>query len=56
MLVSTIKRTTGCNVAETEKSKLQSVTAGKIEKNEIGGACGVYGGGESCAQGVGGKT
>ena len=29
---------------------------GKIEKNEMGGACGAYGGGESCAQGSGGKT
>jgi hypothetical protein len=28
---------------------------GKI-KNEMGGACGVYGGGESCAQGSGGET
>ena len=28
----------------------------KIEKNEMGGACGVYGGGESCAQGSGGET
>ena len=25
---------------------------GKIEKNELGGACGVYGGGERCAQGL----
>ena len=29
---------------------------GKIEKNEMGGACGAYGGGESCAQGSGGDT
>jgi len=29
---------------------------GKIEKNEVGGACGAYGGGERCAQGVGGET
>jgi hypothetical protein len=29
---------------------------GKIEKNEMGGTCGAYGGGERCAQGVGGKT
>ena len=29
---------------------------GKIEKNEMGGACGAYGGGESCAQGSGGET
>jgi hypothetical protein len=28
----------------------------KIEKNEMGGACGVYGGGERCAQGIGGET
>ena len=26
---------------------------GKIEKNEMGGACGAYGGGERCAQGSG---
>ena len=29
---------------------------GKIKKNEMGGACGAYGGGESCAQGSGGET
>jgi hypothetical protein len=29
---------------------------GSSEKNEMGGACGAYGGGEWCAQGVGGKT
>ena len=28
----------------------------KIEKNEMGGACGAYGGGERCAQGSGGET
>ena len=28
----------------------------KIEKNEIGGACGEYGGGERGAQGFGGET
>ena len=28
----------------------------KIEKNEIGGACGTYGGRERCAQGFGGET
>jgi hypothetical protein len=27
-----------------------------IEKNEMGGACGAYGGGERCAQGAGGET
>ena len=29
---------------------------GKIEKNEMGGACGAYGIGERCAQGSGGET
>ena len=28
---------------------------GKIEKNEMGGACGAYGGGERGAQGSGGE-
>ena len=27
-----------------------------IKKNEMGGACGTYGGRESCAQGFGGET
>ena len=29
---------------------------GKIKKNEVGGACGAYGGGERCAQGTSGET
>ena len=29
---------------------------GKIEKNEMSGACGAYGGGERCAQGSDGET
>ena len=29
---------------------------GKIEKNEMGGACGVYGAGERGVQGSGGET
>jgi len=29
---------------------------GKIEKNEMDGACGAYGGGERSAQGSGGET
>jgi len=29
---------------------------GKIEKNEMGGACGAHGGGERGAQGSGGET
>ena len=27
-----------------------------IKKNEMGGACSAYGGGESCVQGFGGET
>jgi hypothetical protein len=33
----------------------QNLAGGKIEKNEMGGACGAYGGGESCARGSGGE-
>ena len=33
-----------------------SSAGGKIEKNEMGGACGALGGGERCAQGSGGET
>jgi hypothetical protein len=29
---------------------------GKIEKNEMGGACDAYCGGERCVQGSGGET
>ena len=35
---------------------IQYRAGGKIEKNEMGGACGSYGGGERCAQGSGGET
>jgi hypothetical protein len=31
-------------------------TCGKIEKNEMGGPCVAYGGGERCAQSVVGET
>ena len=34
----------------------QYCTGDKIEKNEMGGACGTYGGGERCAQVFGGET
>ena len=33
-----------------------TLPTGKIEKNEVGGACGAYGGGERCAQGSSGET
>jgi len=35
---------------------LPNSAGGKIEKNEMGGACGAYGGGERGAQGSGGDT
>jgi len=28
----------------------------QVEKNEMGGACGAYGGGERCVQGYSGET
>ena len=34
----------------------QFCAGGKIEKDEMGGACGAYGGGERCAQGSGWQT
>jgi hypothetical protein len=34
----------------------QYCAGGKIETNEMGRACGAYGGGERCAQGVGGEA
>ena len=34
----------------------QFCAGGKIEKNEMGGACGSYGGEERRAQGYGGET
>jgi hypothetical protein len=34
----------------------QDCAGGKIEKNEMGGACGAYGRGERCVQGSGWET
>ena len=34
----------------------QYCAGGKMERNELGGACGAYGGGERCAQGSDGET
>jgi hypothetical protein len=34
----------------------QYCAGGKIKKNEMGWECGVYGGGESCAQGFDGEA
>ena len=36
--------------------ELSDLYCGKIEKNEMGGACGTYGGGERGAEGSGGET
>jgi len=36
--------------------KSEYCAGGKIEKNEMGGACGVYGAGERGAQGSGAET
>jgi hypothetical protein len=35
---------------------LPSIVRGKIKTNEMGRACGVYGRGQRCAQGVGGEA
>ena len=45
-----------CFVFYMEWFLTQYCAGGKIEKNEMGGACGAYGGGERCAQGSGGVT
>ena len=37
-------------------SMLQYCVGDKIKKNELGGACGMYGGRERCAQSFGGET
>jgi hypothetical protein len=34
----------------------QYCAGGKTKKNEVGWACGAYGGGERCAQGFGGEA
>ena len=36
--------------------RTQYCAGGKIEKNEMGGVCGAYGGGERCVQGSSGET
>ena len=44
------------NVERRSVLPTQYCAGGKIEKNEMGGACGAYVGGERCAQGSGGET
>ena len=43
-------------VVKKRKERWQLCTTMKIEKNEMGGACGTYGGRDRCAQGFGGET
>ena len=46
-----------CSVWISESVLLaQCCAGGKIEKNEMGGACDAYGRGERCAQGSGGEA
>jgi hypothetical protein len=44
------------NVTGFDECIINDCVGSKIEKNEMGGACGTYGEGERCAQGVGGET
>ena len=56
-LISRITIETNNYVYRTIQQVLTQYRAGdKNEKNEMGGACGTYGGGERCAQGFGGET
>jgi hypothetical protein len=38
------------------RSNSQCSSGNRVEKNEMGGACGKYGGGERCILGFGGET
>ena len=40
----------------TVKENAESLVVATKEKNEMGGACGTYGGRERCAPGFGGET
>jgi hypothetical protein len=44
------------NLELCENFSNASFVVGKMEKNEMGWACGAYGGGERCAQGFGGEA
>jgi hypothetical protein len=44
------------NIFITPAILVQYCAGGKIKKNEMGWACGAYGGGERCAQGFGGEA
>ena len=45
-----------CNIKFTRQMVMGYCAGDKIEKNEMGGSCGTYGGRERCAQGFGGET
>jgi len=40
----------------SKELRTEYCAGGKIEKNEMGGTCGAYGGGERGVQGSGGET
>jgi len=45
-----------CNEELSDCTPYSNFAGGKIEKNEMGGVCGAYGGGERCAHGSDGET
>jgi hypothetical protein len=46
----------GYNIIPRIWKSITILAGDEIEKNEMGGACSVYGGGERCVQGFGGET
>ena len=44
------------SIGKTVAPKINPAPISVVEKNEMGGASGAYGGGERCAQGSGGET
>ena len=56
VLFAVLKYVTVFSVVLKLFRKIRISTGGKVEKNEMGVACGAYAGGERCAQGSGGET
>ena len=55
--LDTVAAAVRIRLSRSPKTRLtQYCAGGKIEKNEMGGACAAYGGGERCAQGSGWET
>jgi hypothetical protein len=56
-LLPAVNCLTVCSAAfELSVVLTQDCAGGKIENNEMDGACSAYGGGERCAHGVDGET